>query len=161
MALITVPAGKFIMESAGYGENFDEQPARRVFIPKPIRMAATEVTNAQYEQFDPGHKMLHGKDGFSKADNEAVIFVNYGQATAFCTWLSKKEGKSYRLPTEAEWEYACRAGTLTPFVTGDRLPAAYQKEQETVWTPKPVLLTVAQTPSNPWGLYDMHGNVEE
>ncbi len=161
MAFVTVPAGKFIMGSAGYGEDFDERPAHRVFISQSFRMAATEVTNAQYEQFDPTHRNLRGKDGFSKADTEAVIFVNYEQATAFCAWLSKKEGKPYRLPTEAEWEYACRAGTQTPFFTGDGLPAVYQKQQETVWTPKPVPLTVGQTPANPWGLYDMHGNVEE
>lgn len=161
MKLVNVPAGKFIMGSAGYGENFDEHPAHRVYISKPFRMAATEVTNAQYEQFDPGHRALRGKQGFSKADDEAVIFINYEQATAFCAWLTKKEGKPYRLPTEAEWEYACRAGTLTPFVTGDGLDKALQKQQETVWTPKPVPLTVAQTPPNAWGLYDMHGNVEE
>lgn len=161
MNFVTVPAGKFIMGSAGYGENFDERPAHRVYISKPFRMAATEVTNAQYEQFDPSHRTLRGKQGFSKADNEAVIFVNYEQATAFCAWLTKKEGKPYRLPTEAEWEYAGRAGTLTPFVTGDGLDKAYQKQQETVWAPKPVPLTVAQTPPNAWGLYDMHGNVEE
>ena len=149
------------MGSAGYGENFDEQPAHRVILSQPIRMAATEVTNAQYEQFDLGHKTWRGKAGFSKADDEAVIFVNYGQATAFCTWLSKKEGRPYRLPTEAEWEYACRAGTQTPFFTGDALAKAHQKQQETVWTPKPVDLTVGKTPPNAWGLYDMHGNVEE
>jgi len=86
MTLVTVPAGEFIMGSAGYGENFDESPAHRVFITKPFRMAATEVTNAQYEQFDPTHRALRGKNGFSNADNEAVIFVNYEQATAF--WQS-------------------------------------------------------------------------
>lgn len=149
------------MGSAGYGENFDERPAHRVFISKPLRMAATEVTNKQYEQFDPTHRALRGKDGFSKGDNEAVIFVDYQQAIDFCAWLTKKEGKPYRLPTEAEWEYACRAGTMTAFNMGDKLPQEYQKQQETVWTPKPVDLTVGRTPSNAWGLLDMHGNVEE
>lgn len=161
MSLVTIPAGKFVMGSAGYGENFDERPAHRVFISKPFRMATTEVTNAQYEQFDPAHRTLRGKGGFSSGDDEAVIFVDYEQATAFCKWLSEKEGKPYRLPTEAEWEYACRAGTQTPFVTGDGLDKVYQKQQETVWAPKDVPLTVGQTPPNAWGLYDMHGNVEE
>jgi formylglycine-generating enzyme required for sulfatase activity len=56
----------------------------------------------------------------------AVVNVNWDEANAFCAWLSKKEGKPYRLPTEAEWEYACRAGTTTLFNTGDTLPDGYQ-----------------------------------
>jgi hypothetical protein len=79
----------------------------------------------------------------------------------FCRWLSDKEALSYRLPTEAEWEYACRAATTTPYNTGDGLPAVYLKSQKRAETPQPVDLTVAQSPPNPWGLYDMHGNVEE
>lgn len=161
MELVTLPAGKFIMGSAGWGEDFDERPAHRVVLSKPIRMATTEVTNAQYEQFDPAHKALRGKNGFSKADNEAVIYVSYAQATAFCAWLSQKEGIPYRLPTEAEWEYDCRAGTLSNYYTGDRLDEVFQKNQKTVWIPEPLSLAVAQTPPNAWGLYDMHGNVEE
>ena len=123
-------------------------------------MGATEVTNAQYEQFDPDHKKLRGRDGVSKADDEPVTFVTWQQAVAFCEWLSKKEGKPYRLPTEAEWEYACRAGTATPFHTGDTLTAEQANIGLTAdGKPQPTTVPVGSYKPNAWGLYDMHGNV--
>ena len=162
MQLVTVPAGTFHMGSHGMGENFDEAPIHRVTITKPFLMAATEVTNAQYELFDPSHRALRGKNGISREDDEAVVFISYHDAEAFCRWLSEKEGKTYRLPTEAEWEYACRAGTYSNFWMDDGLPAAYHKNQQNVWgTDSTVSLRVGATPPNPFGLYDMHGNVEE
>lgn len=144
--------------------DFDEKPLHRVRITHSFRMSAFEVTNAQYEQFDPGHKALRGKHGFSRDDDEAVVFVTWYQAKAFTDWLSKKEGKPYRLPTEAEWEYAARAGTTSLYFTGDHLPAAFHKNvrNSTFDQPRDVVpLTIGQTPPNAWGLYDMHGNVEE
>ncbi|GAB2538708.1 SUMF1/EgtB/PvdO family nonheme iron enzyme [Spirosoma aerophilum] len=161
MSLVTVPAGKFYMGSEGEGKDVDENPVHRVHITTSFRMAATEITNAQYEAFDPGHKALRGKNGFSTADNEAVVQVSYTDAVAFCNWLSKKEGKLYRLPTEAEWEYACRAGTVSNFWTGQSLPTAFHKSQKTERSPVVVSLEVGRSPANPWGLFDMHGNVEE
>jgi len=156
--------------------DFDEQPVHEVQITRPFYMGAYEVTNAQYEQFDPEHRKLRGKLDFSKEDDEAVVFVNWYDAMRFCEWLSEKEGLPYRLPTEAEWEYVCRAGTTTHFHTGDILPEVFHKNGSGValsrqsWFPDPargtedeevVPLTVGQTPPNAWGLYDMHGNVEE
>jgi len=144
--------------------DFDEHPAHRVTITRPFYMAACELTNAQYERFDPSHRRLRGKNGFSKADDEAVVFVSWHDAVAFCDWLSEKEGRPYRLPTEAEWEYACRAGTETLFSTGDSLPQTFHKNaRRTTFTqPRDIVpLTVARTPANAWGLFDMHGNVEE
>src|SRR5439155_5647188 len=79
----------------------------------------------------------------------------WDQAVAFCRWLSDKEGKTYRLPTEAEWEYACRAGTTTAFSTGDSLDA----KQANVGGKK--ALPVGVFAANAWGLCDMHGNVAE
>ena len=109
--LVEIPAGSYYMGSEGKGENFDEAPAHKVNISKAFRMGATEVTNAQYELFRPVHKKLRGKDNVSTEDDDAVVNVSYQDAVDFCKWLSEKEGKTYRLPTEAEWEYACRAGT--------------------------------------------------
>ena len=127
----------------------------------PFRMSATEITNAQYEAFDPSHKALRGYKGFSKADDEAVVMVSWEEATTYCEWLSRRTGRSFRLPTEKEWEYACRAGTRTPYNTGETYPEEYEKVQKNTRFKEPVSLEVAQFAPNAWGLYDMHGNVEE
>ncbi|MFQ5810662.1 MAG: formylglycine-generating enzyme family protein, partial [Armatimonadota bacterium] len=183
MRLVRIEPGSFTM---GVGEtplpdevigkphrsqgDFDERPMHEVTICKPFYIGVHEVTNAQYEQFDPEHRELRGKLGFSREDDEAVVFVSWHDAAGFCEWLSEREGLPYRLPTEAEWEYACRAGTTTHFHTGDTLPDAFHKNARETWFPDPqrgrdggdvVPLTVGQTPPNAWGLYDMHGNVEE
>jgi formylglycine-generating enzyme required for sulfatase activity len=105
--------------------DFDEKPAHQVTITQPFHIGVTEVTVAQYRQFDPEFKK---KDPKSKpADEDAASGVTWEKAVAFCEWISKMEGKTYRLPTEAEWEYACRAGTTTLFNTGDDLPDGHQK----------------------------------
>ena len=144
MKLVRIEAGTFTMGQDGppmedyvrqkrFGEmykdfdriDFDEKPAHQVTITQPFLMGVTEVTVAQYRQFDPAFKT---NDPNSKpADDDAASGVTWERTVAFCEWLSKKEGKTYRLPTEAEWEYACRAGTTTLFHTGDTLPAAHQK----------------------------------
>ncbi|MHC4638521.1 MAG: SUMF1/EgtB/PvdO family nonheme iron enzyme [Planctomycetota bacterium] len=135
--------------------DFDEKPVHKVKISKPLYVGTCEVTNFQYELFDPEHKKLRGKGprGLSTADNDAVVYVSWYDAQMFCQWLSELEGRSYRLPTEAEWEYACRAGTTTNFFMGDILPREFGKKIKG--------LQVGVTDPNPWGLYDMHGNVEE
>jgi formylglycine-generating enzyme required for sulfatase activity len=182
MDMVPVAAGEFIMGSRGealpesvtprahlrHGD-VDERPAHRVTLSAGFHLSATEVTNAQYEAFDPSHRELRGKLGFSTGDDEAVVFVTWDQARRFCEWLAEREGLPYRLPTEAEWEHACRAGTATPYWTGAAWPEAYGKNQRRSWYPDParssedevVELRVGQTPANPWGLLDMHGNVEE
>jgi formylglycine-generating enzyme required for sulfatase activity len=165
MNMIRIEPGSFTMGSED--GDWDERPAREVTISQPFFMSTTEVTNAQHEKFDPQHKQFRGKLGFSKADDEAVVFVSWNDAVAFCRWLSDKESKPYRLPTEAEWEYACRAGTTTAYHTGKSLPQPFYKNVGMSWFPGRktgtdiVPLHVGKTPANPWGLYDMHGNVEE
>jgi len=166
MKMVRIEAGEFLMGSkAGKiadGVDIDESPVHKVIISKDFYMAATEVTNAQFEKFRSGFRKTSGKpEMLSNGDNEAVIHVSWYDAAEFCKWLSEKEGKEYRLPTEAEWEYACRAGTTTRYNTGDNLPKIYHKNQKIVVGPRKVSLKVAQTPANGWGLYDMQGNVEE
>lgn len=127
MNLMRVPAGEFVMGDLN-GET-DEYPTVRVKIEKPFWMASTEVSLAQYQLFDPEHMNgfydAHGKDqsrpGFTQDGNPKcpVIRVSWKKAMAYCEWLSKKTGKRVTLPTEAQWEWACRAGTDTPFYYGD------------------------------------------
>jgi formylglycine-generating enzyme required for sulfatase activity len=151
------PAKDFLKEG-----DYDEKPVHNVTITRPFYIGVCEVTNLQYELFDPVHRTLRGKDnGLSEDDDEAVINVNWYDAQTFCRWLSDKEDLPYRLPTEAEWEYACRAGTTTNYNAGDVLPDQYHKNQHRTGGPTPVSLHVGRTPPNAWGLYDMHDNVEE
>lgn len=159
MELVRIKKGSFDMGSTD--GQFDETPVHQVTFTGPFFMGATEVTNAQYERFDPDHRDMRGKHEVSKEDDEAVVFVTWKQANAFCQWLSRKEGKPYRLPTEAEWEYACRAGSKTAYHAGEALPKEFHKIQKLSWHPEPVSLKVGQTPANAFGLHDMHGNVEE
>lgn len=160
-ALVDIPAGSFLMGSENPPmPELDEAPMHEVSLPA-FRMSATEITNAQYEAFDPAHKSLRGYEGFSQADDEAVIMVSWEDAVAYCEWLSHKTGRSFRLPTEEEWEYACRAGSVTAYNTGDTYPEEFWKVQKNTRFKEPVSLQVAQFEPNPWGLYDMHGNVEE
>jgi len=166
--LVRIEPGSFLMGTAEGGD-FDERPVHRVTIARAFYLGATEVTNAQYEQFDPGHRKLRGKLGMSTADDEAVVFVSWLDADRYCRWLSAKEGLPYRLPTEAEWEYASRAGTTTAYHTGEELgDPTFKKNVGTSWFPdpahplqEPLRLFVGRTPPNPWGLFDVHGNVEE
>ena len=171
MKLVRVEPGEFLM---GQGDtppktrelwnerDWDESPAHLVKITKPFYLGVTEVTNAQYEQFDPEHQELRGKHGSSGRDDEPVAMITWQQAVDFCNWLSKKEGKPYRLPTEAEWEYACRAGTTTFYSTGDTLTlkqANFGRSPDDKFLKR--AMAVGSYPANPWGLHDMHGNLAE
>lgn len=127
MRVVKVPAGQFIMGNrSGYP---DEQPRVVVKIPDSFAMGATEITCAQYAAFDPKHDTRyldeHGKDhstpGYiANHPDQPVARISWQEANAFCQWLSKKTGKRVRLPTEAEWEWAARAGSDQQFFYGGK-----------------------------------------
>ena len=114
------------------------------------------------------HHGPSGKERTQMEENHPVVNVSWNDADAYCKWLSQKTGQMYRLPTEAEWEYACRAGTPTPFNTGDNVTtdqanydgnSPYNNNQKGVYREN--TLPVDTFKPNNWGLYNMHGNVWE
>jgi formylglycine-generating enzyme required for sulfatase activity len=131
--LIAGPSGVIYDRPSDEGD-YDEVPVHKVTITEPFWMAAAEVTTEQYRQFKPEFR---GNPYYAPYASG----VSWNDAVAFCKWLSAKERKTYRLPTEAEWEYACRAGTRTAFSSGAAPPAP-----ET---------------ANRWGLKNMHSGVAE
>jgi len=156
MKLVRIPAGKFLMGSpkTEKGRRGDEGPQREVTISKPFYMGVTEVTQSQYQSI-----MVKNPSRFKGPQNPKKE-VSWDDATAFCTALSKKTGKTVRLPTEAQWEYACRAGTKTRFSFGNEdkdlsIYAWYNANSDNKTHP------VGQKKPNAWGLYDMHGNLCE
>jgi formylglycine-generating enzyme required for sulfatase activity len=174
-----------------------EMPQHRVRISKPFYFGTTEVTREQFSTFVTAEKyrtlpelskkggtsVEDGKEtthepkytwaapGYKASNEQPVNNIVWKDAEAFCQWLSKKEGKTYRLPTEAEWEYACRAGTKTAWWFADdwkgpsdlrghmvfHFPLAFPKGKISPQTPMPV----GRLKKNEFGLYDIHGNVAE
>ncbi|MDP6637203.1 MAG: SUMF1/EgtB/PvdO family nonheme iron enzyme [Phycisphaerae bacterium] len=128
MNLVKIPAGSFAMGSNS--ETPMEMPMSKVAIAKPFYMGATEVTLGQYKKFDPNYKNgvydMHYKDQVKRgyymdtSENFPVIRVPWKKAMEYCAWLSKKTGRKVSLPTEAQWEWACRAGTATMLSFGDK-----------------------------------------
>jgi len=124
--MVWIPSGKFVMGDDG-GDP-DELPRSVAEIKKPFWMATTETTNALYAQFDPSHDSRfidqwckdHTTPGYpANKPRQPVIRITWHEAVKFCQWLSEQTGKKFRLPTEAEWEWACRAGTATPMWYGN------------------------------------------
>ncbi len=178
-----------------------ETPQHRVAITKPFEMSAHEVTVEQFKQFvaatgykttaeqvGGGYGWQNGEwvegpefdwsnPGFAQTGNHPVCNMSWEDATAFCRWMSEREGAVYRLPTEAEWEYACRAGTTTLYSAGDEVDslrgaanladATLRKEQPAItwgvdWEDGFAgTAPVGSFAPNAFGLYDMHGNAWE
>ncbi|MHB8523218.1 MAG: SUMF1/EgtB/PvdO family nonheme iron enzyme [Limisphaerales bacterium] len=185
--LVPIPSGEFAMGSPDNepGRNADEGPQHKVAI-APFWMGKCEVTWNEYElfMFPEEEKKIRAMRGYNAALDQAAdgvsrpttpyVEMSFGMgkdgypaismtqhgASKYCEWLSAKTGHYYRLPTEAEWEYACRAGTTTAYSFGDD-PA---KLDESAWYEKNSngkYQKVGAKKPNPWGLHDMHGNVAE
>jgi formylglycine-generating enzyme required for sulfatase activity len=171
LTLVAIPGGEFWMgspadEPDGYD---DERPQHRVSI-APFFMGQHLVTQAQWRAVaalpwvdielppDPAH---------FKDDDRPVEQVSWHEAVEFCQRLSKQTGRTYRLPSEAEWEYACRADTTTPFYFGETLTTAFANYNGSPYRDEPSgedrgeTIAVGQFPPNAFGLHDMHGNVYE
>jgi len=193
--MVLIPAGRFIMGNADGCE--DELPLTSVQIDKPFWMSRFEVTNALYAKFDPSHDSKYEHKGswmFNEWDlgwplnqpNQPVCRVSWDEAMAFCRWLSLRISEDVSLPTEAQWEWACRAGSDTPLSYGDldtdfsqfancadvtirelvydvrdQYPPDLVPRDARFNDGKLVTANVGSYRPNAWGLYDMHGNVCE
>ena len=163
MKLVLIPAGSFTMGSPRHERGRrDVERQHAVALTKSFYLGATEVTQGQWRQ------LMDDNPSFFEGDDLPVETITWEQAVEFCRRLSAAEQHRYRLPTEAEWEYACRAGTVTPFWTGATIGSDQANfdarktygdgvagEYREATTP------VGSFPPNAWGLYDMHGNVWE
>ena len=183
MGLVPIPAGAFVMGDAnGFP---DERPVTVVSIHRPFYMGEFEVTNAQFVQFNPSHDSgyMEGrfKDRYTRGTpvntpEQPVIRVSWNQAIAFCEWLSKKTGRRCTLPTEAQWEYACRAGTATSFSFGEKKAGLrdvgnfsdatlrgwnWGRVEPDYSDGASFSIAGGRYKPNAWGLHDMHGNVAE
>jgi formylglycine-generating enzyme required for sulfatase activity len=173
MKLVLISPGKFVMGSpTGEAERDADEAAHEVTITRPFYMGVHEVTQAEYQQVTTKNpSFFHGGNGGGAS--HPVEQVKWGDAVAFCKTLSEREaektaGRTYRLPTEAEWEYACRAGTSTTFHFGDTLTstqANFNGNYPYGGAEKGAALgktaKVGSYPANAFGLHDMHGNVWE
>jgi len=145
--MVFIHGGTF--EMGNKGGKKDEKPVHKVTL-SSFYMGKYEVTNKEYCAYDPGHK--------NPGDNLPVSEINWDEAVGYCKWLSNETGKNYRLPTEAEWEYACRGGTDTFYYwvnTMDGQYCCYAKNSDHKAG------GVGQKLPNAPGLYDMSGNLWE
>jgi formylglycine-generating enzyme required for sulfatase activity len=173
MELVLVSRGKFLMGSVDDDlQSYpNEKPQHEVEITKDFYLGKYEVTRGQFRRFVKGTiyrtEAEKAKDAptwqdtpFGQTDAHPVVNVTWNDAMAFCEWLSVKEGQKYRLPTEAEWEYSCRATTTTRFFSGDGLDGLAEVAnfgRKHGFTTMPV----GSFKANAFGFYDMHGNVWE
>jgi len=156
MRLVEIKPGRFMMGSpASEPGRSDDETQHEVTISKAFLLGQTEVTQAQWQAV-----MGSNPSRFSGNPNHPVEQVSWNDAQEFCRRLSQKTGMAFRLPTEAEWEYACRSGTTAAYSFGNdasRLREHAWFEDNSGGSTKPV----ATRKPNAWGLYDMHGNVWE
>jgi len=170
--MVVVPAGEFLMGSPEDEpeRSKDEGPRHKVTIARPFAVGKVEVTFAEWDACVAGG----GCNGYEPKDKgwgrgrRPVIYVSWDDAKAYVAWLTKVTGKPYRLLTEAEWEYAARAGTTTPFSTGQTITTdqanfygPYTYNSSAMGQSRGGTMEVGAFPANRFGLHDMHGNVRE
>ena len=160
--MIEIPSGTFMMGSELDDTNAYEyeQPQHLVTIPS-FWMSKIVITEAQWDCVAslPIQEKALTKYPSHKGDNYPVTNITWEDCVEFCSRLSCYKGKKYRLPSEAEWEYACRAGTTTKYSFGDTITENQANFSRMGRENKP--MPVGQFPPNDFGLYDMHGNVWE
>jgi formylglycine-generating enzyme required for sulfatase activity len=170
--LAFIPTGSFLMGSSTDEPNrySDEGPQHEVTLGS-FFMAQTPITQAQWREVAGWRKLKRDLDpdpSHFKGDQRPVEQVSWFDAMEFCHRLSQRTGKNYTLPSEAQWEYACRAGTTTPFHFGPTISTDvanydgnYIYDQGSKGIYREQTTDVAIFPANAWGLHDMHGNVWE
>jgi formylglycine-generating enzyme required for sulfatase activity len=169
--LVVISAGEFMMGSLeGEEGRFDsEGPQHRVTIGRRFAIGRYPVTFEEYDRFCEATQLEKPDDMGWGRGQQPVINVNWNDAHDYIAWLSRETGRPYRLPSEAEWEYACRAGTTTRYWFGDTITlndASYDEiwsEDTSNYSQSALGFTskIGLDPANPWGLHDMHGNVWE
>ena len=157
--MVDLPAGELVMgENAGDKfANDTERPAHRVRISTPFALGKFPVTVGEFRRFQPG--LIP-----ESADDLPVVRVNWREACAYCTWLTGQTGREYRLPSESEWEYACRAGSRAPFAGGDEITLAqanFLYDENGIRIGTGCRTRVGSYEPNAFGLCDLHGNVGE
>ena len=158
--MMVIPSGTFTMGSPASEEGrlSDEGPQRQVTVRAPLAVSRFEVTFAEWDACVAAGGCLHRPDDEGGGrGNRPVINVSWDDAQQYVVWLSRHAGRRYRLLTEAEWEYAARGGTTTPFVTGTSISAAQANFGQNVGRTQPV----GSYAANRLGLHDMAGNVSE
>ncbi|MBR8839317.1 MAG: SUMF1/EgtB/PvdO family nonheme iron enzyme [Stigonema ocellatum SAG 48.90 = DSM 106950] len=170
LEMVAIPGGKFMMGSPE-GEGYDSEKPQHEVTVQPFFMGKYPVTQAQWRVIAALPRVNRDLDpdpSRFKGDNRPVESVSWYDAVEFCARLSRKTGREYRLPSEAEWEYACRAGTTTPFHFGETITdklANYHANVTFADEPKgeyrEQTTPVGNFPPNAFGLYDMHGNILE
>jgi formylglycine-generating enzyme required for sulfatase activity len=156
--LVVVPAGSFEMGSSSEYEN----PVRRVTISRPFAIGRYEVTFEEWDKCaDEGACKFRPDDREWGRGRRPVINVSWQDAKGFLTWLSQKTGSTYRLPTEAEWEYAARGGTTAPYWWGRDIGTGQANCRDCKGGDTQRTSPVGSYRPNPFGLYDTAGNVAE
>jgi len=162
--MVWIPKGSFRMGDIQGGGQSDEKPVHRVSIDR-FAMGKYEVTFAEYDKFATATRRSKPSDSGWGRGNRPVINVSWHDAVAYAKWLSKQTGKKYRLPTEAEWEYAARAGTETKYWWGNKIgknrAACDGRGATWGYDAKQMTAPVGSFAANPFGIYDTVGNVWE